>query len=171
IFRGIVLGAAVHGQAPGAFEYLLKLEHTTDDIQLKQDIMGALTGTKSKKEGEILLARLCDAAQVRAQDVSHWVVMLMRNRHTRTSAWQWLQDNWGWIEKTFKDDQTYDAFPRYAASAFATSKTLEEYRTFFEPKMDQAQLSRNIAMGIEEIENRISWLNRDLDAVKAFFKL
>jgi aminopeptidase N len=169
--RGVILGAAVRAPVTGAFDYLLKLEGTTDDIQLKEDIRGALTGTKSTEEAAILLGRLQDPKKVRAQDVDHWLVYLMRNRHTRELSWKWLRDNWTWIEKTFGHDQTYDSFPRYAAGAFSTRTHLEEYREFFEPKANQPQLTRNIAMGIEEIENRVAWLERDLDNVKQFFEL
>ncbi|HET8670114.1 MAG TPA: hypothetical protein VFM05_05640, partial [Candidatus Saccharimonadales bacterium] len=61
--------------------------------------------------------------------------------------------------------------PRYAASAFNTRKLLQEYCEFFEPKKDQPALTRNIVMGIEELENRISWLERDLPSVQEYFKL
>jgi aminopeptidase N len=169
--RGVILGAAVRNPAPGAFAYLLELEEKTDDIQLKQDIQGALTGTKSKTEAEELLGRLKDPKKVRAQDVDHWIVYLMRNRYSRELAWKWLRDNWDWIEQTFGHDQTYDNFPRYAASPFNTRKGLEEYRAFFEPKADQPQLTRNIAIGIEEIANRVDWLESDLQNVKKFFTL
>jgi aminopeptidase N len=169
--RAVIFGAVIRGEAPGAFEYLIGLEETTSDIQLKQDTQGALTGTKSSEEAGKLLGRLQDSEKVRAQDVDHWLVYLMRNRYSRQQAWDWFRDNWNWIESTFKDDQTYDSFPKYAASAFATRETLKEYRTFFEPKADQPALTRNIAMGIEEIENRIDWIERDLHAIQVFFKL
>ena len=169
--RGIAFGAAIRHAVPGAFDYLLDLHRTTNDIQLKQDVVGALTGTRSTAEAERLLSLLRDPEQVRAQDVDHWLVYLMRNRYTRAVSWKWLQDNWNWIEDTFKNDQTYDNFPRYAAGAFSTRETLKEYQDFFEPKKSQTQLERNIALGIEEITNRVAWLERDFDAVKKFFSL
>ncbi|HSW65571.1 MAG TPA: ERAP1-like C-terminal domain-containing protein, partial [Bacillota bacterium] len=84
-------------------------------------------------------------------------------------AWQWLQDNWPWIEETFRKDSSYDYFPRYAASAFNTRTLLEEYRAFFEPKADQPELTRNIKLGIEELETRVAWLERDLASVQQYF--
>ncbi len=168
--RSIVFGAAVRNNAASAFNYLLKLEQKTYDVHLKDDILGALTVTQRSEEAQTLLDRLKDVDKVRAQDVDHWLVYLLRNRHTRTQAWKWFRDNWGWIEKTFSHDQTYDNFPRYAASAFSTPKLLTEYKTFFEPKRTQPALTRNISIGIEEIENRIDWLQRDIKPVQKFFK-
>jgi len=36
---------------------------------------------------------------------------------------------------------------------------------------DQPILKRNIVMGIEELENRVTWIERDLAPLKSYFKL
>lgn len=168
--RGIVFGAAVREAVPGAVTYLLGIEKGTSNVNLKDDIMGALTATRSEADATMLLGRLKDPAKVRQNVVDFWLVYLLRNRYTRTLAWKWLRDNWDWIEKTFSSDQTYDSFPRYAASAFSTRTLMEEYRTFFEPLKTQTSLERNITLGIEELENRVAWLERDLPGVQKHFK-
>ncbi|HJQ08466.1 MAG TPA: M1 family metallopeptidase [Candidatus Saccharimonadales bacterium] len=168
--RSIVFGAAVRHEAPGAFDYLLHLEETTDNVDLKQEILGALTTTKSAQRGDVLLARLKDPGKVRQHDVDRWLAYLLRNRYTRTNAWKWLRDEWPWLEKTFREDKSYDSFPRYAASAFSTRQLLEEYKAFFEPLKDQPALTRNILMGIEELENRVVWLEADLPRITSFFR-
>jgi len=167
--RGIIFGAAIRSRVPGAFTYLLEMDEATQNVDLKQDLIGALTLTKETKEIDTLLARLTDKDKVRQQDVDHWLVYLLRSRYARRQAWDWLRANWGWIEKTFKEDKSYDYFPRYAASAFNTNDLLKEYKTFFEPLSDQPALTRNIAMGIEELETRVAWLERDLTPVQAYF--
>ncbi|HKU18506.1 MAG TPA: M1 family metallopeptidase [Candidatus Saccharimonadales bacterium] len=168
--RGIVFAAAVRNQVAGAFEYLLNLHDTTQNSDLQQDSRGALTTTENSAHIATLLGRLTDASKVRLQDVGFWTASLLRSRHARSAAWGWLRSNWTWLEQNFRQDKSYDYFPRYAASAFNTRTLLEEYRAFFEPKQDQPILARNIAMGIEEIENRVAWLERDLAAVQAFFE-
>lgn len=167
--RSTVFDAAVRNNADGAFTYLLKLEHETANTDLKIDIASALTSTRDTDQAKTLLARLKDADLVRPQDIARWCVYLLRNRYTRTVAWDWLRGNWDWIEQTFSGDKSYDVFPRYAASCFSTQKQLDEYRTFFEPKQSDLALARNIAMGIEELENRVAWLEHDLVAVQTYF--
>jgi aminopeptidase N len=166
-----VFGAAVRSQTDGAFEYLVQLHDETDDARLKDDITAALAATPAEREASRLLERLKDPGKIRPQDVRHWLRFLLNNRCARTTTWDWLRENWAWIEKTFAHDQTYDMFPRYAASAFSTVRLLSEYKAFFEPKQNQPALIRNIAMGVEEIENRVAWLERDLATVKKFFKV
>lgn len=167
--RSIVFGAAVRNDVEGAFDYLLQLDATTPNVDLKQEILASVTTVKDAKRAALLLERIKDTTQVRLQDVDHWLVCLLRNRYIRAQAWQWLRDNWGWLEKTFAADKSYDYLPRYAASAFSTQQLLEEYTAFFGPKVDQPALARNITMGIEEITNRVAWLERDLPAVRAYF--
>ncbi len=167
--RSIVFDAPVRHDIEDAFDYLLQLEQTTSNVDLKYDVVLALTSTQQVASAKQLLARLKDADQVRPQDIARWLAYLLRNRYVRTEAWSWLRTNWEWLEKTFAGDKSYDGFPRYAASAFNTRALLQEYKAFFEPKQTDIALARNIAMGIEELETRVTWLERDLTAVQAYF--
>jgi aminopeptidase N len=168
--RGIIFGAAVRNKVPGAFQWLIELEESTSNAELKMDIVGALAITKQSDQIQVLLDRLKDADKVRPQDLARWVAYLLRNRYAQTVAWQWLRDNWVWIEKTFAGDKSYDYFPRYAANAFSTRRLLKEYEDFFGPLQNDLAIARNIVMGIEELNNRIAWLERDLPAIQKFFK-
>lgn len=167
--RGITFTSAVRYNAEGAFGYLLELEESTSNPDLKAELLGSLSATRSETDGARLLARLKDIKKVKLHDVDHWLVLLMRNRYNQAQAWQWLRDNWQWIEQTFAGDKSYDTFPRYAAGSFNTRQRFEEYREFFLPMADVPLLSRNITMGIEELESRVAWIERDLAAVQDYF--
>lgn len=167
--RGIVLGLAAKHKLSGAFDYLLELHDKTDNSDLKSDIASALTLTRSKDEAKKLLSRLTDKKLVKAQDADRWLIYLLRNRYMREVAWNWMESNWSWIETTYKNEATYDHWPRYGASVCNTKEWADRYKKFFEPKQDQLGLKRNIQVGIEEINNRINWLTRDLKSVQKFF--
>lgn len=167
--RGILFVTAIRYNAPGAFDYLLKLEETTSNPNLKQELLGALSATRSTEWGALLLGRLKDSQKVRQHDVDHWLVMLMRNRENQAQAWDWMRNEWPWIEEKFSGDKSYDYFPRYAASALNTRQRADEFKDFFGPKIDQPGLKLNISLGIEELESRIAWIERDLQAVQDFF--
>jgi len=168
--RSIVFGAAVKHRQGDAFTYLLDLEESTSNVDLKLDIVSALTYSKDPSEIKIMLARLKDSDKVRPQDIIRWLAYLMRNRRSRQSAWDWMRDNWAWLKKTFGGDKSYDYFPRYAANSFSTRVMLEEYKAFFNPMLDDLAIARNITMGIEELTNRVSWLEKDLEVVRNYFK-
>lgn len=168
--RGVVFVAAVRNAHSDAFNYLLDLEEKTTNVDLKQELMGSLAATHSVAQGSQLLARLRDPQKVRQHDIISWIGSLLRNRYTQELAWDWLQTNWQWAKQTLERDKSFDYLPRISASAFNTRKLMEEFKTFFGPMSDQTALKRNIAMGIEELDSRIAWLERDIPAVQAFFK-
>ncbi|HEX8226490.1 MAG TPA: M1 family metallopeptidase [Candidatus Saccharimonadales bacterium] len=167
--RAIVFGVPVKQGDTAVFEYLLKLHDSTSNSDLKADISGALTATRSADDATRLLDRIKDSKVIKPQDADRWLVYLMRNRYVRDTGWNWMTSQWAWLEETYKNDKSYDYLPRYAASACNTRETADRFRAFFEPKQEQVALKRNIMVGLEEIENRVTWLERDLDSVQQFF--
>ena len=168
--RSIVFVVPVKQQVPGALDYLLKLHDSTGNSDLKADICGALTTTRSAKEATKLLGRIKNPKLVKPQDADRWLIYLLRNRYVKQTAWDWMVENWSWLEETYKHDKSYDMLPRYAASMVNTPEWAEKYQAFFKPKEDQLVLKRNILMGLEEIAARVAWLTRDLKPVQEFFK-
>jgi aminopeptidase N len=167
--RAIVFGVPVKQGNDKAFDYLVKLHDSTSNSDLKSDIAGALTATRSAERAEQLLARIKDAKIIKPQDADRWLVYLMRNRYVRDTGWNFMTGEWAWIEKTYSNDKSYDYMPRYAAGGCNTPEYATRFRDFFEPKLDQVVLKRNIQIGIEEIDNRVKWLQRDLSHIQEFF--
>lgn len=166
--RGLVITTAVRELATDdVIDALITKYRETSSPEIQSDIAGGLTGSKTTKIIERLLGLIQDAETVRPQDVGHWFVYLLRNRHGRTLAWQWLRDNWSWVEKTFKSDKSYDYYPRYAGSSLMTRAELNEYRDFFAPLKADASLTRVITVGEGELEARVELIERDAAAVVA----
>lgn len=168
--RALVFVIPVKNGDNDAFDFLINLHDTTANADLQGDACDALTATRDPKKAEILLARLKDPKLVKPQDVDRWLVYLLRNRYTRATAWDWMVANWNWLEETFSNDKSYDYLPRYAASCVNTREYQQKFRDLFESKQDQVALTRNITMGMAEIETRVTWLERDLASVQKFFK-
>lgn len=168
--RSLIMTIPVKYGDDEAFEYLIHLHDTTNNSDMQNDVADALTGTRDPDRAIQLLTRLKDPKIVKPQDADRWLVYLLRNRYTRPTAWQWMVDNWAWLEDTYKNDKSYDYLPRYAASCVNTPEYAEKFHDLFDSKVDQPLLRRNIQLGAEEIATRIAWLQRDLAAVQAFFK-
>ncbi|MGH7142439.1 MAG: M1 family metallopeptidase [Candidatus Saccharimonadales bacterium] len=168
--RSIVFGVAVKKKKNNAFASLLESYDTTADSELKSDITASLTLTRSQRETQILLNRLKKASLIKPQDAEYWLIYLLGNRYVRDLAWQWLTENWQWIEKTYSREKSYDDYPRYAATICNTEEWAKKYITFFKPKRSDIALERNIDIGLAEIDSRLKWLDRDLSSVQTFFK-
>jgi aminopeptidase N len=165
--RSVVLGIAGRHGTDKDFDRLLDLHGATPNAELREDIVSGLCMTRDSAHIDRLLARLTDNFKVKQQDIFRWFIYLLRNRHARDATWQWMVNNWDWIERTFAGDKSYDDFARYSASILSTRQWLDTYKAFFEPMRSITALARAIDVGTTEIMTRVEWLERDSADVKA----
>ena len=164
--RALIISANVrHFETPEMIENLFAAYKNTPSNDLQNDIAIGLTSTKNPETAEKILANIKDSNIIRPQDASRWFVYLIRTRESRQIAWNWLKENWAWVEDTFGEDKSYDDFIRYAATALLTPNELNDFRQFFEPMMSVPALTRTIKLGITEISARAELIKRDKEAV------
>ena len=164
--RAIIIGAAVrYGDDPAIIDSLIETYKTSSSSELQQDIASGITSSRDPGVITRTLAMITDDKTVRHQDVFRWFIWTIRNRYGRDQSWQWMQDKWDWIDKTFGSDKSYDDYPKYSANSLMTRRHLQEYRDFFGPKQSIPALSRVISMGMSELEGRVELIERDKDAV------
>ena len=160
--RALIISVNVrHFETPEMTENLFTAYKNTPLNDLQNDIAIGLTSTKNPKTAEKILANIKDSNIIRAQGASRWFVYLIRTRENRQIAWNWLKENWAWVEDTFGEDKSYDDFIRYAATALLTTDELNDFRQFFEPMMNIPALTRTIKLGITEISARVELIERD----------
>ena len=164
--RALIISANVrHFETPEMIENLFAAYKNTPSNDLQNDIAIGLTSTKNPETAEKILANIKDSNIIRPQDASRWFVYLIRTRESRQIAWNWLKENWAWVEGTFGEDKSYDDFIRYAATALLTPNELDDFRQFFEPMENIPSLTRTIKLGITEISARVELIKRDKEAV------
>ena len=160
--RALIISANVrHFETPEMIENLFATYKNTPSNDLQNDIAIGLTSTKNPETAEKILANIKDSDIIRPQDASRWFVYLIRTRESRQIAWNWLKENWAWVEDTFGEDKSYDDFIRYAATALLIPNELNDFRQFFEPMENIPALARTIRLGITEISARVELIERD----------
>ena len=160
--RALIISANVRNfETPEMIENLFATYKNTPSNDLQNDIAIGLTSTKNPETAEKILANIKDSNIIRPQDASRWFVYLIRTRENRQIAWNWLKENWAWVEDTFGDDKSYDDFIRYAATALLTPNELNDFQQFFEPMENIPALTRTIKLGITEISARVELIERD----------
>ena len=160
--RALIISANVrHFETPEMIENLFATYKNTPSNDLQNDIAIGLTSTKNPKTAKKILANIKDSNIIRPQDASRWFVYLIRTRENRQIAWNWLKENWAWVEDTFGEDKSYDDFIRYAATALLNPNELDDFRQFFEPMENIPALTRTIKLGITEISARVELIERD----------
>lgn len=164
--RALIISVNVrHFETPEMTENLFTAYKNTPSNDLQNDIAIGLTSTKNPETAEKILANIKDSNVIRPQDASRWFVYLIRTRENRQIAWNWLKENWAWVEDTFGEDKSYDDFIRYAATALLNPNELDDFRQFFEPMENIPALTRTIKLGITEISARVELIKRDKEAV------
>ena len=160
--RALIISANVrHFETPEMIDNLFTAYKNTPSNDLQNDIAIGLTSTKNPETAEKILANIKDSNIIRPQDASRWFVYLIRTRESRQIVWNWLKENWAWVEDTFGEDKSYDDFIRYTATALLTPNELNDFQQFFEPMENIPALARTIKLGITEISARTELIERD----------
>lgn len=166
--RGIVYGTAARHGDEKTFDKLFNLHEQTSSSEEKLNLCAALTGFSQPKLIKKTLG-LIKSDSVRLQDVSYWIAYSFMNRHARDLTWQWLKDNWQWLDKNLGSDLGFGRLPIYAARVYASDEFLKDFKKFFGAKKSPA-LERSINQGIEMVQWHIKWRKRAEKEVLTFFK-
>ncbi|MBJ8325585.1 M1 family metallopeptidase [Streptococcus pacificus] len=153
-------------ETPELVSLFLKLYPETNDSNFRRQLSRALSNTKNKETIITVLGVLKDRDIVKPQDLAmSWYAPFLSQSETQGEFWTWSRENWDWIKKTLGGDMSFDKFVIYPAAYFKTPERLEEYKEFFEPQLSDMAISRNISMGIKEIEARVSLIEKEKAAV------
>lgn len=164
--RGLLVGVDVrYSENTELLTALMERYQHEVSPDLKEDIRGAVTCVKDSASIERVLGMLTNTELIRPQDTTYWFIYMLINRNARERTWQWLRDNWTWIEKTFGSDKSYDYYPRYAGQFLMTRQQLQEYTDFFTPLLENIGLKRVIEMGITDLQGRVDLIEKNQQAV------
>lgn len=147
------------------FDQLLAAYRQTSDASYKQDICAALTRTTDPKLITKLVDKFEDADTIKPQDLRAWYRGLLANDDGQQSAWDWIRNNWQWLEDTVGGDMEFATYITVTAGVFHTPQRLTEFKEFFEPKIPTPGLTREIKMDISVIDSRVQLVQAEKDAV------
>ena len=169
--RPTILSSAVRYGSPDVIDKLID-EYQQASSEVQTDITSGLSSTKDPKVAHKVISKaLGQDGFVRPQDIMRWMAMFLRNRHTRETIWEFMEQNWLWFEETLSKSKAFDFLPVYTANAMNDEKWQKRYHEFFEPKLDNKTLERNIKIGFADIEARVAWRKRDRQKIIDYFKL
>lgn len=166
--RSVVFNTAARHGDMNTFERLLSFHDGTDLSEDRTMLAAALT---SFEQPEIIKKSLemIKTDKVRRQDAMYWIAYSFMNRHAKQATWEWMKDNWAWLDSELGSDLSFYRTPIYAARSFSSEAFKKEYEAFFKSKSSPA-LDRSIKQGLEMLEWQIAWRKRDLEAMKSFLE-
>lgn len=165
--RGLVYVTAARHGGEAEFNKLHKMHNKTTSSEERLNICAALCSFKQPALYKKALS-LITSDDVRLQDVAYWLVYSFSNRFSRKETWEWMKDNWSWLEKNIGDDLSFYRLPMFAARSTSDAEFLNEYKKFFSAVLSPAFV-RSYNQGIETIEWQSAWKKRDLKSLQEYF--
>ncbi|MFD1670886.1 M1 family metallopeptidase [Agrilactobacillus yilanensis] len=155
--RGLILANEIqHFNSEALFHKLLTAYGQTADASYKQDLCQALTKTKDTQQLTQLVAAFENASIIKPQDLRAWFRGVLANPKGQQAAWDWIRQDWAWLEKTVGGDMEFTTYITVIARIFHTPQRLTEFKAFFEPKLQTPGLTREITMDTTVIESRVA---------------
>ncbi|MDF7672820.1 M1 family metallopeptidase [Lactobacillus sp. ESL0701] len=149
----------------GLVDRLIKEYQTVVDPYYKEDLLAAVTSTKNDAEIKQIIADFEDADVIKPQDLRSWYYNILANPQGEQAAWDWLRDEWSWLEKTVGGDMEFTTYITVTSRVFHTPERLAEFKAFFEPKVDQPGLGREINMDTKVIATKAALVEKEQAAV------
>ncbi|WEV38809.1 M1 family metallopeptidase [Lactobacillus sp. ESL0680] len=154
----------------GLVDRLIKEYQTAVDPYYKEDLLAAITSTKNDAEIKQIVADFEDADVIKPQDLRTWYYNILANPQGEQAAWDWLRDEWSWLEKTVGGDMAFTSYITVTSRVFHTPERLAEFKAFFEPKVDQPGLGREIIMDTKAIATKAELVEKEQAAVNQAIK-
>lgn len=147
------------------YEKLLNEYRQTSDGIYQRDLSVALTATTDKQFIQKLLQEFKNADTIKPQDLREWYLGLLQNDDGQQAAWDWMRDNWNWMNETVGGDMEFHTYITVTANTFDTEKRYKEFKAFFEPKLNTPGLTREIEMDVKVIKGKVDLINAEKQAV------
>lgn len=168
--RSIVYGIGVYHEGKPVLDRLLTWYDQTPSAEERINLTAGISNMQDTTLVPDIL-NLLTTKKIKLQDIGYWFAYLIRNAKAKDQTWAWMKDSWPWIHRNFSNDMHYTDFARYSAGGFSTAEHLAAYKDFFTPKLKEPALKRTIEQGLEDIEIRKLWRERDLRAIKEFLTM
>ncbi|CAK1224716.1 M1 family metallopeptidase [Fructobacillus evanidus] len=137
------------------FNQFLTDYQKTAEAALKSDLEAALVTSQDENQLETLVANYQNADVIKPQDLRGWFQGVLGNDKGQPLAWDWVKNNWEWLEDRLGGDMSFSSYVTVISRIFKTAENLAEFKAFFTPKLDQPGLAREIVIDQAVIENRM----------------
>jgi len=149
------------------FDNLLDEYRKSSDASYKEDICAALTATPDAKLIKKLVGFFEDSDTIKPQDLRAWYRGLLANDAGQQAAWDWIRNDWQWLDDTVGGDMEFTTYITVTSTIFHTPERLAEFKAFFEPKLNTPGMTREISMDIKVVETRVKLIEAEKDSVNS----
>jgi aminopeptidase N len=165
-FKGFILGTMARIGGEKEYQQMIKMHNETNLAEERTTLISTISSFRQSDLIEKNL-KFMTSDKVRSQDISYWIAYSFGNRFAKDKTWDWLKENWKWLETILGNDLSYFRMPIYAARAYSDNKFLKKYKEFFEPIITPSFV-RTYKQGLEIINIQASWREKSYDKLKSY---
>ena len=166
----IISNEVIHYGNSDLYNELLNMYKTSIDGTFQRDLCFAVTKTSDKEFISKLVNDFENSNVIRPQDIREWYYNLLQNNDSQQIDWDWMRNNWDWLQKTVGGDMEFTTYITYTAKVFCTDQRFNEFKAFFEPKINTPGLTREIKLDINTIHNRVNLIDKEKNNVNNTIK-
>ena len=137
------------------FSQMMSAYQKTTDPGMKRDLCAALTKFTSPELLTKIVNEFENAKVIKPQDLRAWYRGVLANPAGQQLAWDWLRNEWDWLEATVGGDMEFATYITVTSGIFHTTARLNEFKEFFSPKVNTPGLTREIKMDTRVITSRV----------------
>ena len=163
----IIKNEMQHYLTSDVFHELLNTYRTTTDPSFKVALRGALTSITDEDLIQHLVGEFENADTIKPQDLRGWFQGLLANEFAQQYAWDWIRNDWDWLEATVGGDMEFATYITVISRIFKTPTRLAEFKEFFGQKLNTPGLTREIEMDTNVIESRVALVKAEKGLVIA----
>ena len=150
---------------PELFDRMISAYQKTADPGLKKDLCFAVTKFTDPELLTKVVNEFENTKVIKPQDLRAWYRGVLANPAGQQLAWDWLRNEWDWLEATVGGDMEFATYITVTAGIFHTIDRLNEFKDFFTPKINTPGLTREINMDIRVITSRVDLVDNEKDSV------
>ncbi|MGR3742404.1 M1 family metallopeptidase [Companilactobacillus sp. DQM5] len=147
------------------YEKLFKEYQNTTSPSYKADLVRAITSAESKNFLQKVVGEFENSQIIKPQDLRAWFQGVLENGIGEQLAWDWIRNDWDWLEKTVGGDMEFATFITVISTVLNNRQRLNEFKKFFEPKLQTPGLTREIIMDTKVIETRVKLVEEEKNTV------
>ena len=167
-YRPLIYSIVAKENKQEDFDKLLRFYHDNHSDQEETNLLSGLSAFKDPKIISNYLG-LIKEPHVKLQNIFYWVGYSMANSHASQQTWEWIKDNWQWLDERLGSSKGTKYFAEFPARSFSTKQQLADYKKFFS-SVETKGWQRSVDQGIETITWQIAWRDRDEQKILDYLK-
>ncbi|GFH41014.1 M1 family metallopeptidase [Lactococcus insecticola] len=131
---------------------------TTTDQTFQRELNLAVSSTKKPETVDYIIAQYRNTDLVKPQDLRFWFASLISRDFSQAKAFDWIRDNWDWVQEKLGGDMASGDFIKIIGGQFDTPEKLAAFTTFTDVFKDEPAFKRLVEMAKTQITSKIALL-------------